>query len=183
MEIDSDISKTVKYYAPHVGLIKTVFIIEDEEHIYKELTSSNSLSRNSMENKPSIGNSDRATYENEYYGFTLDYPSSWANRIEISYGSWASDAEATIDFAYVNPSKEIEQYVFSVLIHDEIIDKSYWENSNGRYITNDGNKTYSLAIAGEPNTDLLNPKNQEDLEFVQGMMEELDVIVDTFTFD
>ena len=67
-----------------------------------------------MEDKPNIGNFETATYENEYYGFSLDYPSSWANRIEISYGSWASDAEATIDFVYVNPSKEIEQYVFSV---------------------------------------------------------------------
>ena len=76
-----------------------------------------------MEDIPNSESSETATYENEYYGFSLDYPSSWANRIEISYGSWASDAEATVDFAYVNPSKEIEQYVFSLLIHDEIVDE------------------------------------------------------------
>ncbi|MBO0602519.1 DUF2628 domain-containing protein [Sporosarcina sp. E16_3] len=188
VKVGNGVSKIVKYYAPQVGLIKTVFIIEDEEHISQELISSHFLSQNGMqsddkEDIPNIVNFEKATYVNEEYGFSLDYPSSWTNWLEISYGRWALDAEATIDFVYVNPSKKIEQYVFSILIHDEIFDDSYWENSNGRYITNDGNKTYSLAIASEPNAELLNSENQADLEFVRGMIEELDIIEDTFKFD
>ena len=123
------------------------------------------------------------TYTNEDYGVSFDYPSSWNNSVEISYGSWMSNSEATIDFVYQNTSKEIEQNVFSVIVYDEILEDSHWENGNERYITNDGDKTFTLLISGEVNEDFLDSKNIENLKFVQDMIEELDTVVGTFRLE
>ena len=128
-------------------------------------------------------NTELTTYSNEYYGISFDYPISWNNRIEISYGSWASNSEATIDIHYLNHLKEIEQYIFSIIIYDGVLEESYWENSEEIYITNDGNKTYTLAIAGEANEEMHNPLNQEDLDFAHNMILELDFVIDSFRFE
>jgi len=83
----------------------------------------------------------------------------------------------------INRSKEMDQYVFSIIIYDEVLEESYWENSNEIYITNDGNKTYTLVIAGEANEEMHNPFNQEDLDFVQNRILELDFVIDSFRFE
>ncbi|WP_255551540.1 DUF2628 domain-containing protein [Sporosarcina sp. E16_8] len=128
-------------------------------------------------------NVELTTYTSEDYGISFDYPISWNNFIEISHGTWESNSEATIDVSYLNHSKEIEQYVFSIIMYGEVLEEGYWENSDEIYITNDGEKTYTMAIADEANEEMHDPLNQEDLDFVSTMILELDFVVDSFRFE
>lgn len=128
-------------------------------------------------------NAELTTYTDQDYGISFDYPVIWNDSVEISYGTWENDSEETIDFYYLNHSKEIEQYVFSIIIYDEVLEESYWENSDEIYLTNDSNKTYTLAIAGEANEEMHDPLNQEDVDIVSNMIRELEFVVDSFRLE
>lgn len=120
-------------------------------------------------------------YENKKLGFKFEYPESWIGHLEISDSKEGFYSSEEIDFTYVNAGKGIEQFVFSVVVYDGVMTDNEWTMQ--QYLADDGEKTYVLVLAGEPTEALLKEENEEDLLFVQNMLEEVEMIMDTFTLE
>ncbi|WP_102273719.1 hypothetical protein [Cytobacillus massiliigabonensis] len=183
--------KVVKYYAPKAGLIKTVFYLEDEgEFVFSELQTSN-LDRINAEEKQLDENSDSpsseqtltngSTYRNNEYGFVFTYPSEWDQYIKISEGSWAGDAEATIDINYIED--KIDQNVFSIVVFDYVAEEEQWDHPMMRYLAANNGKTFAISVAVEPSEELLKPENEKKLKYIQEMIANLEIVEDSFRFE
>jgi len=195
VSIESEDSREIiKYYAPNVGLIKMVFLINNEEHVFMELETTNlkSLSNSNQKkvedvnentNEPEVKETKSETgntYKNEDFGFSFTFPGNMLDKVRISYGAWSVDSEESIDFTYL--SEQVEQYLFSIVVYNGAIEEQNWENPMQMYIGNNGTKTFSLATAGDPSESLLSPENEEHLKNAQDILQNVDVIINSFQF-
>lgn len=122
------------------------------------------------------------TYINHQYGFSIDIPEHWMEHLVIESGYWAAEADHSIDFFYV-ADEDVIQLLFSIVVYDQVIEESQWDNPIWSYIGIHNGKTYASAIAGEPSETILEEKNKEHFEAVKIMInEEMLDVLDTFQF-
>lgn len=122
---------------------------------------------------------DVGIYMNEELGLMFNYPKSWLNHIDIREIQQNNSSKSKIDIFYVNPQKGIEEVVFGIVKHEQMIKQE--DLGMETYITNNGIDTYTLAMIGDPGETLVKPENQTDLTFAQNMMYEVDQLIESFT--
>ncbi|WHP40398.1 hypothetical protein QIX46_17810 [Lysinibacillus boronitolerans] len=186
---DSSEPKIVKYYAPKVGVIKTVYLLSSEdEHVYSELESTNldillgSVDKNKIETndeKEEIKQQeiiDSKIYVDNRYGFKFQLPFEQSENIKSNYDTW--NEKVILKFTYIK--EDVEQSLFSIIIDDEVIEQSNWENPMDVYLGNNGVYTFSLSIVPEPSISLIESGDENILEYVQSIMENMYIVTDSF---
>ena len=187
--IDSSESKIVKYYAPKIGIIKTVYRLSSEdEHVYSELESTNldillgSVDKNDIETndeKEEVKHQeiiDSNIYVDDRYGFEFQLPFEHSENIKSNYNTW--NGKNTLNFTYIKA--EVEQPLFSIVIDDEIIEESNWENPMDAYLGNNGVYTFSLSMVPGPSESLMKSEDENLLNFFQSIMENMYIVTDSF---
>ncbi|UTR10440.1 hypothetical protein MM300_21650 [Evansella sp. LMS18] len=126
--------------------------------------------------------SDSNLYTNSQFGFTMELPETWQNIIRIDTNVFSPDQEGAVNF-YYEPSAEINQLVFSVIIYTDEKGKEQEDNPFWMPIGTNNGYTFGYIIPGEPTEELLAPENSEKLELVQHMIyNDLPEIISTFKF-
>ena len=187
-----------KYYAPKVGLIKTVVVSRDKKDVLSELkktsvSQSNSVTKEMEEpvndveeinrdvneaNKINLNLKDNV-YKNAKYGFSFQYPLEWNDFLYIEEGNWEVSAEKTIDFHY--KLDNIKEFVFAITILDGELLEENWEYPIWTYIDANNGKTFGYVTPGELSIEVL--EDEEKLNTTQNIIKELPVIMQTFKFD
>ncbi|MBB4823385.1 hypothetical protein HNO89_000605 [Sporosarcina luteola] len=202
---DKHEQKTVKYFAPEVGLIKTVFHFKDgEEYVFSELESFEMTDEKQVEQKedpeseestkkdsgeeskepPKKSSSTGETspqegiYSNTNYQFSFSMPQSMLDRMDVKTGSWDSDAVATVDFSLNEPSRNIEQGLFSIVVFENT--GAEWDHPVYKYVGENDKYIFAYTMAGDPIEAMLLPENADLLEEAQSIIQESQEAMETF---
>lgn len=152
-----------------------------EEEVTKEEEETESGQPNGNGGGDSL--SDSNLYTNSQFGFTMELPETWQDIIRIDTNAFSPDQEGAVNF-YYEPSAEINQLVFSVIIYTEEKGKEQEDNPFWMPIATNNGYTFGYIIPGEPTEELLAPENSEKLELVQHMIyTDLPKIISTFKFN
>ncbi|MCG7343999.1 hypothetical protein MHZ92_07635 [Sporosarcina sp. ACRSL] len=199
--------RTVHYYAPNIGLIRTVFGFEDgDEFTFSELKSAKTGNKEEVNNvigeeekgsKSENGNStgskqkkkdDKASsvesvqeiYSNKQYGFSFKMPADILKRLTVDTGSWDSDAVATVDFTFTESSRSVEQLVFSIIVFANEGNDDTLEHPFYKYIGSNDSYIFAYAMSSEPNEVMLRKENEDLLHEVRLMVESSEQAMETF---
>ena len=152
------------------------------EEITEDSESENHKEQESSSAAQEDGIQQDGTYINHQYGFSINIPEHWMEHLVIETGYWAEETDYSVDFYYV-AYPNVKESLFSIVIYDQVIEESQWDNPIWSYIGTNNGKTYASAIPGEPSETILEEKNKEHFETVKIMInEELLGVLDTFQF-
>ncbi|QTD40961.1 hypothetical protein [Sporosarcina sp. Te-1] len=197
--------KTVKYYAPEVGLIKTVFHFKDgEEYVFSELESFKMTEEKHAEQKedakseevtkkdseeeskeqpkessPAVETAPQeGIYSNTNYQFSFSMPQTMLDRMDVNTGSWDHDAVATIDFSLNEPTRNIEQGLFSIVVFENT--GAEWDHPVYKYVGENEKYVFAYTMAGDPIEAMLLPENADLLEEAQSIIQASQEAMETF---
>ncbi|WP_336823739.1 hypothetical protein [Sporosarcina sp. USHLN248] len=190
--------KTVHYYAPEIGLIKTVFGFEDGDNFtfselksleMKEDTSEADHQVKQDEETTTDATEDEETtsadakegvYSNKQYGFSFEMPADMLKRLTADTGSWDSDAIATVDFTFTDTDRSIEQSLFSIIVFENDGNADNWEHTVYKYVGSNDSYIFAYTMSSEPNEEMLKPENEDLLKKVQQIAEVSRQSMETF---
>ncbi|GKV57616.1 hypothetical protein NCCP2222_35630 [Sporosarcina sp. NCCP-2222] len=193
--------KTVKYYAPEVGLIKTVFHFKDgEKYVFSELESyemtdeqevmeevegstveesgeepAEQAEENTTDGEQALQD---GSYSNTQYQFSFSMPQAMLERMEVDTGSWDKDAIATIDFSLHDSSRKLEQGLFSIIVFENTGDE--WDHPVYKYVGENDKYVFAYTTSSEPTEAMLLPENADLLQEAQDMIQASQEAMDSF---
>ncbi|RNA67614.1 hypothetical protein [Alteribacter keqinensis] len=119
-------------------------------------------------------------YENDEFGFSLEFPAAWRGLISIQQSDDAPDAVRSFIINYT-PDNQFSHFFFSIDVLPGEYGEEYLEDTPWVYIASSEEYIFSYNIASEPSDDLLEPENEDKLIQLQTMInEELPHVIETF---
>ncbi|MBD7984924.1 hypothetical protein H9649_10035 [Sporosarcina sp. Sa2YVA2] len=185
---------TIHYYAPEVGLIKTIFVYEDgEEFTFSELVSVEMRDMNQTTDVESdeegVGEGEAATeagnvegtYSNAKFGFSFEMPADMLSKLTVKESDWDKEAAGTIEFLYAEPSRDIEQSLFSIIIFENDGDAEGWKHEVYKKVGSNDKFIFAYTMSGDPSEEMLEPENEDLLKDAQAIVKTSQQAMDSFT--
>lgn len=184
---------TIHYYAPGIGLIKTVFVYEDgEEYTFSELTSVEMRAAAETVEEGAAGSSVEqgeetveagnveGVYSNAKYGFSFEMPAHMLSKLTVKESNWDTEAAGTVEFLYAEPERDIEQSLFSIVVFENDGDAEGWEHQVYKKVGSNEKFIFAYTMSGDPSEVMLEPENEDLLKEAQEIVQTSQKAMDSF---